>query len=40
VGHTGFEPAQPKHQFYRLAQLSYVGGTPDTEWYIGFKLKV
>jgi len=40
VGHTGFEPAQPKHQFYRLAQLSYVGGTPDTGWCIGFKLKV
>jgi hypothetical protein len=28
VRHTGIEPAQLTHQFYRLAQLSYVGGTP------------
>lgn len=40
VGRTGFEPAQLTHLFYRQAQLSYVGGTPDTGWYIGFKLKV
>jgi hypothetical protein len=28
VRHTGIEPVQLMHQFYRLAQLSYVGGTP------------
>lgn len=29
VGVVRFEPTQPKHQFYRLAQLSNVGAPPD-----------